>query len=239
MHLKIWHAGLLYKLKAYDVVGPIIHILERSLNVVLYGQTLLLYITNAGVPQGSVLGPTLFLVFINDLPDEVLSSIGICADETTLYSSLGKSVLFEKVGSAGELELDLRIIVEWGDRTKLLSFDRHRDPLLVPVEINDIELPEEISFCLLGLTFIRSMDWKPYIQSIAKAASRKVGSIYRAQRFLNPESIWYQYKSTIRSCTEYCSHIWGRAPRCHGLALLDRTVVIIASNFPLLTSRIN
>ena len=102
------------------------------------------------------MGPTLFLVFINDLPDEVLSRIGICADDTTLYSSLGK------VESAGELEFDLRSIVEWGDRwlvtfnatkTKLLSFIHHRDPLLVPVEMNGIELPQETSFRLLSLTF--------------------------------------------------------------------------------------
>ena len=97
-----------------------------------------LYITNAGIPQGSVLGQTLLLVFINDLPNDVLSRIGIYADGTTLYSSLGKSVIFEKVESAGELELDLRSIVELGDRwlvtfnttkSKLLSFNRHKDPL--------------------------------------------------------------------------------------------------------------
>ena len=101
--------------------------------------------------------------------------------------------------SAGELELDLRSIVKWGDRLlvtfnatkmKLLSFNRHRDRLLVPVEMNCIELPEETSFRLLGLTFTRSMDWKPYIQSIA-TASRKVGSLYRAQRFHTAESTLY------------------------------------------------
>ena len=63
---------------------------------------------------------------------------------------------------AGELELDLHNIVEWGDRwlvtfnatkAKLLSFKRHRDLLLVPVEMNGIDLPDETSFCLLGLTF--------------------------------------------------------------------------------------
>ena len=68
-------------------------------------------ITNAGVPEGSVLGPTLFLVIINDLPDEVVSRIGIYADDNTLYS-IGKYVYFEKVESADELELDLCSIVE-------------------------------------------------------------------------------------------------------------------------------
>ena len=107
-------------------------------------------------------------------------------------------------------------------KLKLLSFNRHRNPPLVPVEMNRIELPEETSFPWLGLTFTRSMDWKLYIQSIAKAASRKVGSLYRAQHFLTPESILYLYKSTIQPCMEYCSHIWGGAPRSHGLDLLDR-----------------
>ena len=67
------------------------------------------YITNVGVPQGSILGPTLFQVIINDLPDEVLSRIGIYADDITPYSSL-------KVESDGVLELDLHSVVEWGDR---------------------------------------------------------------------------------------------------------------------------
>ena len=61
---------------------------KRSLKVVLDDQSSPLYITNTGVPRGSVLGPYLFLVFINDLPDEVLSRIGICVDDTTLFQSL-------------------------------------------------------------------------------------------------------------------------------------------------------
>ena len=232
---KVWHAGLLYKLNAYVVVGPILSILEsflqeRSLKVGLDGQSSPLCITNAGVPQGSILEPTLFLVFINDLSDEVLSRIGIYAHDTTLFQSW-QVCFFEKVESAGELELNLCIIVGWGERwlvafnatrTKLFSFNSHRDPLLVHVVTNGIELPEETSFRLLGLTFTRSMYWKPYIQSIAKAASRKVGSLHRAHHFLTPESILYLYKSTIRPYMEYCSQIWGGAPSSHGLDLLDR-----------------
>ena len=105
-------------------------------------------------------------------------------------------------------------------KTKLLSFNRHRDPPLVPVEMNSIELPEEIIFLLLGLTFARCMDWKPYIQSIVKAVSRKVDSLYWVQLFLTPESILYLYKSTIWPCMEYCSHIWDDVARFHGLGLL-------------------
>ena len=148
-----------------------------------------------------------------------------------MYSSVGKSDVFEKVESAAELQDDLRGIVEWGNRwrvtfnatkTKLLSFHRHRDPFLVPVEMNGIELPEKNSFRLLGLTFTPNMDWKHYIQNIAMASSRKVGSLYRSQRFLTPETILHLYKSTIQPCIEYCSHLWAGAPKSQGLDLLDR-----------------
>ena len=106
----------------------------------------------------------------------------------------------------------------WGDRW--LSLNHHRDPHLLPVEMNAIVLPEETIFCLLGLTFIRSMDWKPYIQSIIKPDSRIVSSLYRAQRFLTPLSILYLYKSTIQPCSadmgsqlsRLCAFYWFAGP---------------------------
>ena len=80
---------------------------ELSLKVVLDGQSSPLV---SPMLEFLSFGVTLVPVFINDLPD-VVSRIGIDADDTTLSSSLGKSVL----KSAGEFELDLRSIVEWGD----------------------------------------------------------------------------------------------------------------------------
>ena len=87
----LWHAGLLHKLKSYEISGQIFGLISsffinRWLRVVLDGMSLQEYPVNAGVPQGSIHGPTLFLLYINDLPDDVICDIAIYADDTTLYS---------------------------------------------------------------------------------------------------------------------------------------------------------
>ena len=83
------------------------------------------------------------------------------------------------------------------------------------------ELPECDSFRMLGLNFCGNFKWTSYIQSIAKAAIKKIGSLYRAREYLTPISILYLYKATIRPCIEYCCHLWAGAPASL-LNLLDR-----------------
>ena len=88
---RVWHADLLHKQKSYGVSGQIFGLISsflsnRQLRVVLDGKSSQKYIVNAGVPQGSISGPTLFLLNINDLPDDAICDIAICADDTILYS---------------------------------------------------------------------------------------------------------------------------------------------------------
>ena len=87
---RVWHAGLLQKLKSYGISGQIFGLISSFLNnrwlkVVLDGKSSQEYSVNAGVPQGSILGPTPFLLYINDLPDDVFCDIAIYADDTTPY----------------------------------------------------------------------------------------------------------------------------------------------------------
>ena len=85
--------------------------------MVLDGKSSQEYPVNAGVPQGSILGPTLYLLYINDLPDDVICNIAIYTDDTTLYSNCDEaSNLWQQLELASELESDLGDTVDWGKK---------------------------------------------------------------------------------------------------------------------------
>ena len=90
---KAWHAGLIYKLKSFGLDGNLVILLQDYLSnryqrVVLNGQESNWEKINAGVPQGSVLGPLLFLVYINDLTNGISSNIKLFADYSSLFSKV-------------------------------------------------------------------------------------------------------------------------------------------------------
>ena len=140
------------------------------------------YLVNAGVPQGSVLGPTLFLLYINDLPDDVICDIAIYADDTTLYSSVIRHLI---CGNNLNWLLNLNLVwsMNWGKKwlvdlnagkTQLVSFHLSNIIDSIDVKIDGSLLYEKLSFKILGLTFLSKLDCGSYIISIAKTASMKI-----------------------------------------------------------------
>ena len=111
------------------------------------------YPVNAGVPQGFILGPTLFLPYINDLSDDVTCDIAIYADDTTLYSKCDQaSDLWQQLELASELESDLRDTVDWGrkwlvdfnaGKIQLASFDWSNTTGAIDVKIDESVLEEK------------------------------------------------------------------------------------------------
>ena len=171
---RVSHDCLLHKLKSYGILGQIFGLISsflsnRQLRVVLDGKSSQEYPVNAGVPQGSILGPALLLLYINDLPDDIVCDIAIYADDTTLCSKCDQtSDQWQQVELTSELESDLRDTVDWGKKwlvdfnagkTQLVSFDWSNDTGSIDVKMDGSVLEEKSSFKMLGLTFSSKLDW--------------------------------------------------------------------------------
>ena len=135
--LRVWHAGLLQKLKSYGISGQIFGCISsflsnQKLQVVLDDKSSQEYPVNDEIFQTSILVPTLFLLYINDLPDDVICDIAVYADDTTLYSKCDQAPdLLRQLELAFELQSDLQNTVDWGKKwldfnagkTQLVSFE--------------------------------------------------------------------------------------------------------------------
>ena len=134
--------------------------------MVLEGKSSQEYPVNAGVPQGSILSPTLFLLYINELPDDVICDISIYADNTSLCSKCDQAHdLWQQLELASELESDLRDTVDWGKKwlvdfsagkTQLVSFDWSNNNGSTDGKMDGCVFEEKSSF-KMGLTF--SSNW--------------------------------------------------------------------------------
>ena len=171
---RVWRGGLLHKRKSYGISGhkvksniwPSFFFLNnRHIRVVLDVKSAQEYPGNADVPQGYVLGPTLFQLYINDHPDDVICDIAIYSDDTTLYSKCDQaSDLWQLLEVASELKSDLRETVDWGrkwlvdshvGKTQLVSFDRSNKSGAIDVKMDGSVLEEKSSFKMLVNWFNR------------------------------------------------------------------------------------
>ena len=129
---------------------------RRAPRVILDGKSSQEHPVNAGVPQCSILGPTLFLLHINDLPDDSVCNIVIYADDTTVYSQCDQAPgLWQQLEMAAELESDLRDTVDWdrkwfvdfsASKTHLISFDRSKNTGAIDVKMDGSVFEEKSSW---------------------------------------------------------------------------------------------
>ena len=124
--------------------------------MVLYGKSSQEYPVKAADPQGSNLGPALFLLNINDVPDSIIFNIAIYVDDTTLNSRCDQaSDLWQQLELASELQSDLRDTGNWGRKwlvdfiagtTQLVSFDCSNNTGATDVKMDGSVLEEKLSF---------------------------------------------------------------------------------------------
>ena len=173
---KVWHEGLIYKIKSMGISGELYKLLENYLSgryqrVVLNGQTSSWRPVLAGVPQGSILGPLLFLIYINDLPNDLKSNAKFFADDTSLFT-----IVKDKKESANVLNNDLLLISRWAYNWKMLFnphptkpaqevlFSRKKQNQIHPaISLNNIQIEKVPYQKHLGLILDQKLNFKQHI----------------------------------------------------------------------------
>lgn len=173
-----------------------------------------LFRPHSGVPQGSVLGPLLFLVFINDLCLKLKSMYEMFADDLKIY----RKIL--SLEDCLALQGDLNALDEWCELNDLqlnvskcqyIVFTRKTIPnrILLPYRLGNSDLNRVYEVCDLGIIFDDRLKFDKHISSISTRAYRNLGFLMRiTHQFTNPNCLRFLYFSIVRSVLEYGSQIW-------------------------------
>ena len=220
---RVWHAGLLHKLKSYGISGQIFGLISSFLRI---GDFKWFWMErlhkNIQLMRGFLKAPFVVLHFSYYTLMTFLMMLSVILPPMLMILLSNLSVIGHLICSNNlNWLLNLNLIYETQWKTQLVSFDQSNNNGFIDVKISGFILEEKSSFKMLVLTFSSKLDWGSYIISIAKTASKKLGALIRSMKFLSPEVALYLYKSTIRPCMEYCCHVWAGAPSCD-LDLFDK-----------------
>ena len=217
---RVWHNGLFAKLRSKGVSGMLLKWLQsylhgRSIKVVLSGQSSDASPINASVPQGSILGPLLFSVFIDDLVDTCENQLYLYADDSTLFAPI-RSVN-ERASVVASLNRDLEKMRVWATnwkvtfeptKCKALMLSRKRMPTIPDLYFGSTQLAVERELCILGVTFDSKLLWSRHISDISKKAGQRLGALRKIANKLDTAGRATVYKAQIRSIMEYACLSW-------------------------------
>ena len=227
---KVWHKGLLAKLSQIGVGGELHTFLTSYLNgrqqsVVVDGHVSSVKPITAGVPQGSRLGPLLFIIYINDIIIDIESDILIFADDTSLLAN-GKTV--EETRSI--LERDLARITKWAkkwkvsfgaDKSEEIIFSRKIIAFSVPLQLNNEVIKRVKVHKHLGIFLSETLDWSHQIHYVCLRANRKL-AVLRKVKMLNRKTLDVLYKITVRSVIDYALPVYYHSLKVVEKAKLDK-----------------
>ncbi len=244
---RVWHRGLLHKLATLGVLPESLgwlrsYLRDRQLSVRVGTVLSEPHSINAGVPQGSHLGPVLFLVFANDLPDAVGLPTELYADDTLIH--IETSLRYVDTQFLGTLQSAIDRAADWADswhgrfsnsKTKILAIKRsrtgHSEAFVFPnssptLEGQSIDLIN--SHRHLGVVLTESLDWKEHISGVLKRSSRRAGLLRWMSRDLHPNVTKTLYIHYVRPTMEYASSVWHFALREEETLALERVQASVA-----------
>ena len=170
----------------------------------------------SGVPQGSVLGPILFLIYINDLPEYVSNStVRLFADDTLLYLTIHNS------SDCIKLQEDLNNLERWEsdwqmsfhpEKCEVIHITTKKKPIIHKYMLHGHTLFSVPQIKYLGVNISQDLKWNSHINSVSSKANQTLGFLKRNLK-INSQSIKEKaYKSFVRPKLEYCNTVWD--PKC-------------------------
>ena len=215
---RVWHKGLLHKLKQLGITGPLLewfksYLENRTQRVVINGQKSDFLPLEAGVPQGSILGPLLFLIFMNDIIKHIQSHINLFADDASLLAEIVDPELTQAI-----LNNDIAHILNWAkqwlmifniEKTIDLAFTLKLNPVPQPTLFFDGSPIKQVKeHCHLGLHFSSDMKWNTHVNNICKRASQRNCILQKFKYRLPRKSLETIYKTMIRPILEYADVVF-------------------------------
>ena len=169
--------------------------------------------TNAGVPQGSILGPLLFLIFINDIVININSNIRLFADDTSLFL-----IVEDPTESAQQLQEDIYAISAWADDWKVsfnssktisVIFSRKQNrPYHPQLSLSNDLISQEDCHKHLGLILSSDCSWHLHLKYIIEKAWLRVNVMRKLKFQLNKSALEQTYFAFVRPILEYADVIW-------------------------------
>ena len=193
------------------------YLTNREQVCLVNGHTSLPKKIRCGVPQGSILGPLLFLLYVNDMPDHLKKTTPyLYADDTQISSS---SYDFETL--AQNLSDDLNNIQRWLLKNKLQHHPTKTKVMFIassynlinkigntPILMNNTPVPRTSKYTCLGMDIDEKLTWDAHIDSICSKVSAGIGAMKRIKPFVPPATLQTIYKALIQPYFDYCSPLW-------------------------------
>ena len=238
---RVWHRGLTFKLKQLGITGKLLdwftsYLSGRCQRVAIGGQKSSLRYTNAGVPQGSILGPMLFLVYIYDMCNGLKSKPHQFADDTNINYRFKNPVI-----AVNDINLDLDKLSKWADRWKVnfapsktfymrITNRNHQQPLPT-IYLCGEPITETTQIKTLGVTLTKNLSWGVHINNIISRASKRL-LVMRKYRFcLSRKALETIYISMIRPILEYGNVLYDNCPASTGRSIesIQRQAALICT----------
>lgn len=214
---RVWHQGLIRKCYAIGIRGTLLdwlrnYLTDRYQAVVIKGEKSSYKLVQAGVPQGSVLGPLLFLIYINDIVKGIDSIIKLFADDTSIYLSLDDVQMRTEI-----LNSDMKKITDWSTKwkvdfhpgkTELITLSSKRAPELDQLTFGNVVLDSKTEHKHLGVIIQNDCKWDEQINQIISKVRLQVSCLRSFKYKLSRRTLEIMYKSYILPHFDYADTVW-------------------------------